>query len=86
MKQILFTLLFLTSQTSLAQILSSPLDTNPARATEDIGARINQFTPDPEENFQREEQKREEELLENRYDVPDEKEEREFNRNGTQEP
>lgn len=59
----------------------SPLDTSMGDAAGDTTATLNQISPD--DQFEKEqEEERQEELLENRYDVPDNKEEEEFNKNG----
>jgi hypothetical protein len=59
----------------------SPLDTNMGEAAGDTVGTLNQIKPN--DKFEKkQEQERQEELLENRYDVPDDKEEEEFNKNG----
>ena len=63
----------------------SPLDTSMGEATGNVGGATNEIPP--QDKFEREQdQQKEEELLENRYDVPDDSEEDEFNKNGTQNP
>ncbi len=81
---ILFILLSFMPVAVMAQfdvMPDSPLDTSMGDAAGDTTKTVNQLHPD--ENFEeRQEQERQEEILENRYDVPDEKEEEEFNKNG----
>lgn len=56
----------------------SPLDTS-------MGEKLVESSP--EDDFEREqEQERQEELLENRYDVPEDKEDEKFNLNGPNNP
>ncbi len=57
----------------------SPLDTSMGEAAGDTAGTVNQLVPSEYER--RQEEERQEELLENRYDVPDDKEEEEFNQN-----
>jgi hypothetical protein len=61
----------------------SPLDTNMdlGKAAANTSATLNQIHPN-EKFEQKQEAEREEELLESRYDVPDDAEEKEFNKNG----
>ncbi len=84
MKYLLFSLLL--SLPVYAQIdisPGSPLDSSMGEAAGKTGATVNQLTPDEEfESPRQNEEERQEEMLENRYDVPDEKEEEEFNKNG----
>lgn len=65
----------------------SPLDTSMGDAAGDVGGTLNQI--EKNDDFEREtaqEQERQEELLENRYDVPDDKDDEEFNQNGPNNP
>lgn len=82
MKRLLFFGLLISSMAN-AQVdfvPDSPLDTSMGEAAGDTAGTVNQIVPSEYERQQEEE--REEELLENRYDVPDDKEEEEFNQNG----
>ncbi len=59
----------------------SPLDTSMGETSGNTIGTLNQLTPD--EKFEEEQEKeKQEELLENRYDVPSDEEEEEFNKNG----
>lgn len=69
------------SQAQFEAVPDSPLDTNMGEAAQNAGATLNQITPDKRFEKQQEEE-RQEELLENRYDVPNNKEEEKFNKNG----
>ena len=89
MKSLIVLMLFLTGVTSArAQfdaLPDSPLDTSMGDAAGNVGGTLNQLKPNDEfEDDQ--EQERQEELLENRYDVPEDEDEREFNQNGTSNP
>ncbi|MFL5786084.1 MAG: hypothetical protein ACJ76H_15810 [Bacteriovoracaceae bacterium] len=91
MKRMIFLLLLFNVQFVLAQsdlMPGGPLDTGTLNAGDVAGeAARNANQISPHQNYSnKQEQQREEELLENRYDVPDEKEQRDFNKNGTQEP
>lgn len=81
---VLFILLSFMPMATYAQfdvMPDSPLDTSMGDAAEDTTGTLNQINPD--DQFEEEqEQERQEEILENRYDVPDDKEEEEFNKNG----
>ena len=63
----------------------SPLDTSMGDAAGDTAGTLNQLHPD-EEFEQNQEKEKQEELLENRYDVPEDQDDNEFNKNGTNEP
>ena len=65
----------------LAIIVKGPLEGSMVDAEENITRTLNSVHPNAEfERKQKEEQK--DELLENRYEISDKKEEQEFNRNG----
>jgi hypothetical protein len=91
MKRMIFLLLLLNVQFVHAQgdlLPGGPLDTGTLNAGDVAGEaarNANQINDDQNYSNKQDEQ-REEEMLENRYDVPDEKEEHDFNKNGTQEP
>lgn len=88
MKSFFLFFLLIAAGNSYAQfdtLPDSPLDTDMGEAAGDIDGTVNQLTPNTDYE-QKQEEKRQEELLENRYDVPDEHEEKEFNQNGTKEP
>lgn len=73
---LLLTLLF--GGSALAQLEAlpdSPLDTSMEGTPEEKNQIINEFE-------RKQEEERQEELLENRYDVPDDEEEKVFNQNG----
>lgn len=80
MKRYLFLGLLLSSfaPAQVDRMPDSPLDTS--MGEEEESTQIDQYTPNLQEREQ--EQERQEELLENRYDVPDTNEEEEFNKNG----
>ncbi|MES2526226.1 MAG: hypothetical protein V4598_04040 [Bdellovibrionota bacterium] len=83
---VLFILLSFMPVASFAQfnvMPDSPLDTSMGDAAGDTTGSLNQLHPI--EGYEKEEQQedlRQEEMLENRYDVPDKEEEEEFNKNG----
>ncbi len=81
---VLFILLSFMPMATFAQfdvMPDSPLDTSMGDAAGDTTGTLNQINPD--DRFEEEqEEERQEEILENRYDVPDDKEEEEFNKNG----
>lgn len=75
----------MSARAQIDAIPDSPLDTDIGEAAGDTGATLNQINPD--DDFEREqEQEKQEELLENRYDVPEDKDDDEFNKNGTNNP
>ncbi len=78
MKRYLFFSVFLTAMAhaQVDAMPDSPLDTS--MGEEEI-TNVKDFNSNLQEEEQ--EQERQEELLENRYDVPDDKEEEEFNKN-----
>ncbi len=84
MKKNLTLLAFLLSYPTLAEfdaLPDSPLDTDMGETRGNTIGTLNQLTPD--EKFEEEQEKeKQEELLENRYDVPSDEEEDEFNKNG----
>ncbi len=81
---VLFILLSFMPVASFAQfdvVPDSPLDTSMGDAAGDTTGAVNSLHPNDE--FEKEqEEERQEEILENRYDVPDKQEEEEFNKNG----
>ena len=89
MKLMIFMMLVLSGSTSaFAQfdaLPDSPLDTSMGEAAGDVGGTLNQVKPN-EEFEQEQEEERQDELLENRYDVPEDKDDDEFNKNGTNNP
>lgn len=84
MKHLLLTFLLALSGHTYAQfeiIPDSPLDTSMGDAAGNTIGTLNQIEREEEQ-----EEEPQEELLENRYDVPSEEEEEEFNQNGPNEP
>lgn len=89
MKAIIIAFILFAVGASYAQfdsLPSSPLDSDMGGSVGNVGGTVNQLTPMENERRKENEKQKEEELLENRYDVPDEKEEKEFNLNGTSNP
>lgn len=84
MKYLLVSLFLTLAPMTWAQfggIPDSPLDTSMGDAAGNTAGTLNQLEPIDE--FERDqEEERQEELLENRYDVPDAEEDEEFNKNG----
>ena len=86
MRYLILSFFLMTGNVALAQfggigLPDSPLDTSMGDAAGNTAGTLNQLEPIDE--FEREqEEERQEELLENRYDVPDEEEDEEFNKNG----
>ena len=81
---VLFILLSFMPMAVMAQLdmmPDSPLDTSMGDAASDKTKTVNQQYTDEELQAQ-EEKERQEDILENRYDVPDDQEEDEFNKNG----
>jgi hypothetical protein len=91
MKRLILFFLLVSAQSVFAQS-GDLLPGGPLGNSSDMGetagntaSGVNKMTPN-QEFEQEQEEIREEEMLENRYDVPDEKEDKEFNENGTQNP